>query len=43
MKIPNIKIKPPGPKARAIVEKDQRYTAPAYVVFTLWSSKREEV
>ena len=30
MKIPNIKIKPPGPKARAIVEKDQRYTAPAY-------------
>lgn len=30
MKIPHIKIKPPGPKARAIVEKDQRYTAPAY-------------
>ena len=30
MKIPNIKIKPPGPKAKAIVEKDQRYTAPAY-------------
>ena len=30
MKIPHIKIKPPGPKAKAIVEKDQRYTAPAY-------------
>ena len=30
MKIPDIKIKPPGPKAKAIVEKDQRYTAPAY-------------
>jgi 4-aminobutyrate aminotransferase len=30
MKIPNIKIKPPGPKAQAIVEKDQCYTAPAY-------------
>ena len=30
MKIPNIKIKPPGPKAKAIVEQDQRYTAPAY-------------
>src|SRR5262245_66433060 len=30
MKIPNIKIKPPGPKAKAIVEKDQHYTAPAY-------------
>ncbi|HSF56492.1 MAG TPA: aminotransferase class III-fold pyridoxal phosphate-dependent enzyme, partial [Candidatus Binatia bacterium] len=30
MKIPNIKIKPPGPKAKAIVEKDQCYTAPAY-------------
>ena len=30
MKIPNIKINPPGPKARAIVEKDQHYTAPAY-------------
>jgi 4-aminobutyrate aminotransferase len=30
MKLPNIKIKPPGPKAKAIVEKDHRYTAPAY-------------
>jgi 4-aminobutyrate aminotransferase len=30
MKIPNIKIKPPGPKAKAIVERDQHYTAPAY-------------
>jgi 4-aminobutyrate aminotransferase len=30
MKIPNIKIRPPGPKAKAIVEQDQRYTAPAY-------------
>src|SRR5262249_61099838 len=30
MKIPNIKIKPPGPKAKAIVEKDQHYMAPAY-------------
>ena len=30
MKIPNIKVAPPGPKAKAIVEKDQRYTAPAY-------------
>ena len=30
MQIPNIKIKPPGPKAQAILEKDRRYTAPAY-------------
>src|SRR5215510_16250406 len=30
MKISNIKTKPPGPKAKAIVDKDQRYTAPAY-------------
>jgi 4-aminobutyrate aminotransferase len=30
MKIPHIKTKPPGPKAKAIVAKDQRYTAPAY-------------
>jgi 4-aminobutyrate aminotransferase len=30
MKIPHIKIKPPGPKARAIIERDERYTAPAY-------------
>src|SRR6266404_9771791 len=30
MKVPNIKVAPPGPKAKAVVEKDQRYTAPAY-------------
>ncbi|HUK39727.1 MAG TPA: acetyl ornithine aminotransferase family protein [Candidatus Acidoferrales bacterium] len=30
MKAPYIKIKPPGPKAKALVEKDQRFTAPAY-------------
>jgi 4-aminobutyrate aminotransferase len=30
MKIPHIKIKPPGPKAQAIIERDRRYTAPAY-------------
>jgi 4-aminobutyrate aminotransferase len=30
MQIPNVKIKPPGPKARAIIEKDAKYTAPAY-------------
>jgi len=30
MKAPYIKIKPPGPKAKAIIEKDQSYTAPAY-------------
>jgi 4-aminobutyrate aminotransferase len=30
MKAPNIKVAPPGPKAKAIVEQDQRYTAPAY-------------
>jgi 4-aminobutyrate aminotransferase len=30
MKAPNIIVAPPGPKAKAIVEKDQRYTAPAY-------------
>ena len=30
MKVPHIKIKPPGPKAKAIVAKDHRYTAPAY-------------
>jgi 4-aminobutyrate aminotransferase len=30
MKIPNIKIKPPGPRAKEILEKDQRYAAPAY-------------
>src|ERR1051325_85253 len=30
MKAPHIKVKPPGPNARAIVEKDRAYTAPAY-------------
>jgi 4-aminobutyrate aminotransferase len=30
MKTPNIKIKPPGPKAKEILEKDHLYTAPAY-------------
>jgi 4-aminobutyrate aminotransferase len=30
MKVPHIKIKPPGPKAQAIIEQDHRYTAPAY-------------
>ncbi|HET8564327.1 MAG TPA: acetyl ornithine aminotransferase family protein [Candidatus Binatia bacterium] len=30
MKIPYIKVKPPGSKARSVVERDQRYTAPAY-------------
>ena len=30
MKVPYIKIKPPGPKAKAIIEKDRSYTAPAY-------------
>ena len=30
MKAPYIKIKPPGPKAQAIIEKDRSYTAPAY-------------
>jgi len=30
MKIPHIKIAPPGPRAREIIERDQRYTAPAY-------------
>ena len=30
MKAPYIRIKPPGPKAKAIIEKDQSYTAPAY-------------
>lgn len=30
MKVPDIKIKPPGPKAKAIMEKDNQYTAPAY-------------
>jgi 4-aminobutyrate aminotransferase len=30
MNLPDIKINPPGPKAQAILEKDRRYTAPAY-------------
>ncbi|TAJ98619.1 acetyl ornithine aminotransferase family protein [bacterium] len=30
MKVPYIKIKPPGPKAKEIIERDRRYTAPAY-------------
>jgi 4-aminobutyrate aminotransferase len=30
MKIPHIKIKPPGPKAKELIERDERYTAPAY-------------
>jgi 4-aminobutyrate aminotransferase len=30
MKVPNIRIKPPGPNAQAIIERDQRYAAPAY-------------
>jgi 4-aminobutyrate aminotransferase len=30
MKAPHIKIKPPGPKAKAIIDKDQNFTAPAY-------------
>ena len=30
MKVPDIKVKPPGPKAQAIIEKDRSYSAPAY-------------
>ncbi|HEY3302641.1 MAG TPA: acetyl ornithine aminotransferase family protein [Candidatus Binatia bacterium] len=30
MKVPHIKVKPPGPKAKAIIEQDERYAAPAY-------------
>jgi len=30
MKIPHIKVKPPGPKAKAIVARDEPFTAPAY-------------
>jgi 4-aminobutyrate aminotransferase len=30
MKVPHIKVKPPGPKAKKIIERDRRYTAPAY-------------
>jgi 4-aminobutyrate aminotransferase len=28
---PEIKIAPPGPKAKAIIERDQRYTSPSYI------------
>lgn len=30
MKIPHIKVTPPGPKAKAIVARDQRYTSQSY-------------
>jgi 4-aminobutyrate aminotransferase len=30
MKIPRIKTPPPGPKAKEIIEQDERFTAPAY-------------
>ena len=30
MQIPQIKIKPPGPKAKQIIERDRHFTAPAY-------------
>jgi 4-aminobutyrate aminotransferase len=30
MNVPNIKTELPGPRAKAIVDKDERYTAPAY-------------
>ncbi|MFQ5903351.1 MAG: acetyl ornithine aminotransferase family protein [Candidatus Binatia bacterium] len=30
MKIPHIKTKPPGPKAKEIIDQDRHYTAPAY-------------
>jgi 4-aminobutyrate aminotransferase len=30
MKIPNIKTKPPGPKAKQIIELDRQFTTPAY-------------
>ncbi|MBI2089201.1 MAG: acetyl ornithine aminotransferase family protein, partial [Deltaproteobacteria bacterium] len=30
MKVPDIKIKPPGPKAKGVIERDKRYSAPAY-------------
>ncbi|HEX9445263.1 MAG TPA: aminotransferase class III-fold pyridoxal phosphate-dependent enzyme, partial [Candidatus Binatia bacterium] len=29
-KIPDIKVKPPGPKARELIARDELYTAPAY-------------
>jgi 4-aminobutyrate aminotransferase len=30
MKAPHIKVRPPGPKAKAIVERDHRYSSPSY-------------
>jgi 4-aminobutyrate aminotransferase len=30
LKIPHIKVKPPGPKAQELIRRDERYTAPAY-------------
>ncbi|MEK6600405.1 MAG: acetyl ornithine aminotransferase family protein [Candidatus Binatota bacterium] len=30
MKIPHIKIKPPGPRAQEVIDRDHLYTAPAY-------------
>ena len=30
MRVPHIKIKPPGPKAQAVIARDHRFTAPAY-------------
>jgi 4-aminobutyrate aminotransferase len=30
MKVPDIKVKPPGPKAKEIIDRDHRTTAPAY-------------
>src|ERR671923_2836560 len=30
MNVPHIKIKPPGPQAEAIIEKDRHHSAPAY-------------
>jgi len=30
IKVPNIKTKPPGPKAKEIIEQDRQYTTPAY-------------
>ena len=30
IKVPYIKVKPPGPKAQELIRRDERYTAPAY-------------
>src|SRR3989337_1465989 len=30
MKVPHIKIKPPGPRAKEVIDRDHLYTAPAY-------------